>query len=76
MKTQLKEDELNWTDKLVIGMVLMGAERDSFGGNINPMQFYKVGKHKISGKLAIVPTDKNMRRDFINESLGVKENLN
>lgn len=50
----LNEKEFNWTDVPVTGLVLMNAEKDSLGDPIEPHAFYFVGKHKETGKLAII----------------------
>lgn len=62
----IPESELSWTAKPIIGLVLTNAEKDSNGNPINSMLFYKVGKHLPSGMLIILPTDRNMKHEFVN----------
>lgn len=63
------QEELEWTQEPVIGIVLMGAERDSNGDAINSMLYYKVAKHTKTGMLVILPTQRNMKHEFVNEAL-------
>lgn len=67
--TNVEKLEFKWTDEPVIGLCLLNAERDSFGELIVPYVFYEVGKHKLTGKLAILPTEKNMKTQFENAIL-------
>ena len=41
----IPKEELNWTEEPIIGLVLVNAEKDSEGKVIDPMKYYKVGKH-------------------------------
>lgn len=50
----LKEEEFNWTAIPIIGLVLTNAEHDSLNKPIEYNEFYYVGKHKETGKLAII----------------------
>lgn len=63
----IPEEELRWTKQPIIGIVLKNAEKDSDGNPIDPMKYYKVAKHKPSGMLIIIATDRNMRHEFIND---------
>lgn len=69
--SELKRDDYNWTAEPVVGISLMivGGVSDSFGNHINPEVYYEVGKHKETGKVAILPTERNMRHEFINERM-------
>ena len=72
----MNELEFNWTDEPVIGLCLMDAEKDSNGIPINPDVFYRVGKHKVSGMLAIIATEKNSRHEFVNDVLKTQNKFN
>lgn len=63
------EEDLNWTDQPVIGLVLMGAEKDSNGLPIDPMKYYNVAKVRFTGMLVIVATERNMKHEFMNDQL-------
>lgn len=63
----IPESELSWTPKPIIGIILTNAKKDSNGNPIDPMLFYKVAKHLPSGMLIILPADKNMKEDFVND---------
>lgn len=63
----IPESELSWTAQPIIGLVLIGAEKDSDGNPINPMLFYKVAKHLPSGMLIILATKQNMKENFVND---------
>ncbi len=67
--TELKKEEYNWTKKNVVGgsLLLMGGSIDSFGDQINGDIYYEVGKHKESGKVAILPTERNQKHEFTND---------
>ena len=65
----IDENNFNWTNDPVIGLVLMSAEHDSFGNPINPDIFYITGKHKVSGMLALFPTERNAKHEFANDIL-------
>lgn len=58
-----KEDLIFVSDKM-IGIVLMRAKHDSLGYKINPHNYYKVEKHKPTGKLIIFPTGDNAKKEF------------
>lgn len=64
--------EFNWTDEPISGMLLIFAEHDSNGSDIKTQQYYFVGKHKITGMIAIVPS----LPDFFNDFLKNKHRLN
>lgn len=69
-------DIMSFTDEPVIGIVLMNAERDSFGNPLNPDKFYWTGKHPKTGQIAIFPSQRNQREDFMNDNLKRKGQLN
>ncbi len=73
---ELFASEFNWAVELVVGSLLLKAEIDSNGSVINPNVFYKVGKHKVSGMLAIIPTEKNMLHEFVNDMFKVQNRFN
>ncbi|MBK7362845.1 MAG: hypothetical protein IPJ01_11155 [Micavibrio sp.] len=66
---ELNKEEYNWTEKAVVGMALLiqGGSVDSFGEQIKSDIFYEVGKHKDNGMVAILPTDRNQKHEFIND---------
>jgi hypothetical protein len=68
-KSLLDSENFNWTDDPVTGMILTQAEKDSYGNKIDPMVYYYVGKHKVTGMLAIVPTQRRMNVEFANDIL-------
>jgi hypothetical protein len=68
--------EFNWAGELVIGSLLLKAETDNNGAAINPNAFYKVGKHKVSGKVAIIPTEMNIIHESMNDILKVQNRFN
>lgn len=63
----MPEEDLNWTDQPVIGLVIMGAEKDSNGLPIDPMKYYNVAKVRSTGMLVIVATERNMKHEFVND---------
>lgn len=75
---ELNKEEFNWTDKSVIGMALIiqGGSIDSFGNQIKSDIYYEVGKHKESGMVAILPTDRNQKHEFINEVMKSQNKFN
>lgn len=62
----MNPEDFNWTPEPVIGSALLiaGGETDSFTNKIDPYIYYEVGKHKISGMVAILPTKRNFRNEF------------
>lgn len=76
MEIEFNKEDYNWTSEPVIGMSLLmiGGEIDSFGDKIQGVLFYNVGKHKTSGKVAIIPTKRNLKHEFTNEVMK-KRNL-
>ncbi len=52
-KYNIHPENLNWVKKPVTGLVLLSAERDSNGKDINPFKFYNVAKHIPDGKVII-----------------------
>ncbi len=66
---ELNREEYNWTDKPIVGMALLiiGGSIDSFGNQVNTDIYYEVGKHKETGKVALLPTEKNQKHEFIND---------
>lgn len=56
----IPKDELLLAGNKIIGLTLLGAERDSNGLPIEPYGYYRVHKHKPTGKLIIEATGKNM----------------
>ncbi len=61
-------EEFSWTEKPVIGLCLMNAQKDSHGNPIDGMKFYEVGKHIHSGMIVIKATDRNMKHEYINDT--------
>jgi len=72
----IPKEELSWTDEPVIGLVLINAERDSNGTLIDPMKYYMVAKHKPSGMIIIVSTERNMKNEFVNDILREQNKFN
>jgi len=68
---EFKKEDFNWTDESVVGMALIiqGGQIDSNGDILNSNVYYEVGKHKETGQVAIIPTDKNQKHDFINNQM-------
>ena len=68
-----REDEFVWGEKEVIGISLITVGyhgiTDSDGNPISKTKFYKVGRHLLSNMLAIIPTTKDLKHDFINDLL-------
>jgi hypothetical protein len=75
---EVNREEYSWTEKPVVGssIMLMGGSVDSYGEAIDFNIYYEVGKHKESGKVAILPTAKNQRHDFINDLMKKSGKLN
>lgn len=65
---ELNRDEYNWINQSVIGRALLikGGSIDSFGNQIKGDIYYEIGKRKSDGMVAILPTEKNQKHDFIN----------
>ena len=55
------KNEFNWIDDTIVGMALLlkGGSIDSFGNKIYGNVFYKIGKHRITGQVAVIPTNRN-----------------
>lgn len=68
--------EVNWTEEPVIGILLTEAEHDSMGQPINPNQYYKIGKHAPTGKIILIPTNRNMVNEFMNDMLKKNHKFN
>ena len=68
---EFNSEEYNWTDKPVVGMALLitGGSIDSFGHKIKADVYYEVGKHKETGKVALLPTERNQKHEFVNDVL-------
>lgn len=75
---EFNRDEFNWTEEAVVGLslLLIGGEIDSFGDKINGNIFYEVGKHKITGKTVIMPTNRNQKHEFVNDIMKRKNKFN
>ena len=75
---EIKREEINWTKEEIFGMalLLMGGTIDSFGDQIKGEIFYEVGKHKTSGKVAILPTERNAKHEFFNDIMKAKGKFN
>jgi len=75
---EIKREEYNWTEQAVIGMALQiqGGTIDSFGNPIEKNIFYEVGKHKEIGMVAILPTERNQKHEFINGVLKSRNKFN
>lgn len=75
---ELNKEEFNWTEKAIVGMALIiqGGSIDSFGNQIKSDIYYEVGKHKESGMVAILPTDRNQKHEFINEVMKSQNKFN
>lgn len=67
----MNTEDYNWTDEPVVGMALIihGGSIDSFGDQIKADTYYKVGKLKTTGQVAIIPTERNQKHDFVNSIL-------
>jgi hypothetical protein len=65
----MNKENFNWTDDPISGILLTNAGNDSYGDKIDPMVYYYVGKHKETGMLAIVPTERRMDEEFANDIL-------
>jgi hypothetical protein len=57
----MNEEELDWTDEPIIGqaLIIMGMPNkepviDSSGQLVKSLSYYRVGKHKTNGKVAII----------------------
>ncbi len=76
--SKFNANEYSWTDKDVIGtaLLIMGGEIDSYGDKINADIFYKVGKRISDGMVAIIPTERNQRHEFVNSQLKRKNQFN
>ncbi len=67
---EINKEDFNWTGHPVVGIALILTNHeaiDSFGDPIKGDIFYEVGKHKESGKVAIIPTNRNQKHEFIND---------
>ena len=75
---ELNKEEYNWTDSAVVGMALLiqGGSVDSFGNQIDGNVFYEVGKHKETGMVAILPTERNQKHEFANNIMKRKNKFN
>jgi len=65
----LKREDFNWCDDTIIGtaLLLKGGIMDSFGNTVQGNVYYEVGKHKESGMVVILPTDKDFNKQFDND---------
>ena len=64
---KITKKDINWCDKPILGMALIILDKnaiDSTGKPVDPRRFYEVGKHKQSGKVAIVPTENYAKESF------------
>lgn len=57
----METDDINWIEKPIIGqaLIIFASPNDespitSKGEAIKPFSFYRVGKHKTNGKVAII----------------------
>lgn len=68
----------NWTTEAVIGtaLILKGGSVDSLGQQLSSELFYVVGKHRTSGRVAILPTPRNAKHEFANTVLKRKNRFN
>ena len=75
---ELNKEEFNWTETAVVGMALLiqGGSVDSFGNQIKADVFYQVGKHKENGMVALLPTERNQKHEFINDIMKRKNKFN
>ncbi len=66
---EINREEYNWIKKPVIGLALLlyGGSIDSFGNSIKGDIYYEVGKHKVDGMTAILPTNRNQKTEFKND---------
>lgn len=73
MKQVFNEEEFKWAEHPVIGMSLVMCGyfgiTDSDGNPISKTRFYRVGRHVASNKIAIIPTEKDLKEDFLNDLL-------
>lgn len=56
----MKEEDFIWVQQPIMGgaLLVMQGEIDSRNEKIMFDSYYRVGKHKISGKVMIIPVDK------------------
>ena len=68
MKQPIRQD-FNWTEENVLGLAILikGGSIDSFGEKIDGNIFYAIGKHKKTGQVAIFPTGRNQKHEFMND---------
>lgn len=63
----IPKGELILVSDKMIGIVLLGAERDSDGNPISAYDYYRVEKHQPSGMLIIFNTGSNFRKEFVDD---------
>lgn len=65
----LAKEDFNWCDTDIIGtaLIIKGGSIDSHGNPIRGNIYYHVGKHKNSGMVAIIPTDRDLHKEFEND---------
>ncbi len=75
---EIKKEQYNWTENAVIGLALLikGGSIDSFGDQIQGDIFYEVGKHKENGMVAIIPTGRNQKHEFVNKIMKKNSKFN
>ncbi len=75
---EIDREQFNWTQQDVIGAALLieGGSIDSFNNPIDGNVFYQVGKHKVTGKVVILPTGRNMAHEFVNDVLKSRGEFN
>ena len=66
----IPKEELTVLIEKIIGIVLTrfrGFKCDSDGEPINEDAFYRIEKHIPTGKVIVMPTGKNAKKDFFND---------
>jgi hypothetical protein len=71
MKTgNFNEEDFNWTEEPVIGMALaiQGGTVDSNGNKLIGTAFYKVGKRKSDGVVALIPVLSKEKSEYVKKA--------
>lgn len=60
-------NDFNWISKPIIGTVILikGGSIDSFRNYIKPTLFYNVGRHKVSGKVTLIPVGIDLESELV-----------
>ncbi len=75
---EFNREEFNWTEEPVIGLslLIMGGSIDSCGNPIKGDIYYTVGKHKINGKVVILPSGKNIKDQYLDQLMKSQNRYN